>query len=49
MSDEFYKYLVTEQLAELNLPLIERMGTENTRRLNTRLPQFSRVCMQNTN
>jgi site-specific recombinase XerD len=42
----FYKYLVAEQLAELNIPLIERMNTENTRRLNTRLPQFSKNSVE---
>jgi site-specific recombinase XerD len=38
----FYKYLVAEQLAEFNLPLIERLSKENTRKLNSRLPQFSK-------
>ena len=38
----FYKYLVTEHLAEFNLPLIERITKENTRKLNSRLPQFSK-------
>ena len=38
----FYKYLVAEEITEFNIPLLERITRENTRRLRTRLPQFSK-------
>ena len=35
----FYKYLVAEQLAEVNLPLIDLITKENTRRISNNLPR----------
>ena len=37
----FYKYLVAKYAAKLNTPLIDRFNKHHTRRLGTKLPQFS--------
>ena len=42
----FYKYLVAEELAELNLPRVQLLLAQNSRQPGRRLPQFPREAIE---